>query len=232
MVTKNFKKNNLEGKRTIFFETGMIIALALVLLGFQHKNYQPVNYKWINRGVPERFEDDYFIPTPLEERSEIPKPKPVTTLIDIVADDRDVIDEPVFDVGDNQNKPVEGYVPPVDLKPNEEKNVDEPDFVLIPDIYPSFPGGDEAMARWMHDHITYPEMARINNIQGPVYVKFVVEADGCISYVEIERGIGGGCDEEAARVIQAMPCWNPGKQRGKPVRVQLTMPIRFTLKDY
>jgi protein TonB len=72
-------------------------------------------------------------------------------------------------------------------------------------------------------------MARESSIQGTVYVTFVVERDGSVTDVRVLRGIGGGCDEEAIRVIKAMPKWNPGKQRGKPVRVQFNMPIKFTL---
>jgi protein TonB len=75
----------------------------------------------------------------------------------------------------------------------------------------------------------YPQMARESGIQGTVYVTFVVERNGNVTDVKVLRGIGGGCDEEAIRVIQAMPPWVPGKQRGKPVRVQFNMPIRFTL---
>lgn len=72
-------------------------------------------------------------------------------------------------------------------------------------------------------------MARESGIQGTVYVTFVVERNGNVTDVRVLRGIGGGCDEEAVRVIKAMPKWNPGKQRGKPVRVQFNMPIKFTL---
>ena len=73
-------------------------------------------------------------------------------------------------------------------------------------------------------------MARESGIQGTVYVTFVVEHDGSVTDVRILRGIGGGCDEEAVRVINSMPKWNAGKQRGKPVRVQFNMPIKFTLQ--
>ena len=73
-------------------------------------------------------------------------------------------------------------------------------------------------------------MAKESGIQGMVYVTFVVERDGSITDVRVLRGIGGGCDEEAIRVVSAMPKWTPGKQRGKPVRVQYNLPVRFTLQ--
>jgi periplasmic protein TonB len=83
--------------------------------------------------------------------------------------------------------------------------------------------------KFLQDNIKYPQMARESGIQGTVYVTFVVERNGSVTDVKILRGIGGGCDEEAVRVVQNMPKWEPGKQRGKPVRVQFNMPIKFTL---
>jgi len=79
------------------------------------------------------------------------------------------------------------------------------------------------------NNIKYPEVARTSGITGTVYVQFVVEKDGSISDVKVVRGIGGGCDEEAVRVVKSMPRWKPGKQRGQPVRVYFTLPIEFKL---
>ena len=94
---------------------------------------------------------------------------------------------------------------------------------------PSFSGGEAARRRFLGENIKYPQMAKEIGIQGTVYVTFVVEPDGSITNIKITRGIGGGCDEEALRVTKLMPRWIPGKQRGKPVRVQFNMPIKFTL---
>lgn len=95
---------------------------------------------------------------------------------------------------------------------------------------PGFPGGDEARIQFLHENIKYPQLAKESGIQGTVYVNFVVEPDGSVSNVTVLRGIGGGCDEEAVRVVKAMPKWAPGKQRGRPVRVSFNMPIKFTLQ--
>jgi periplasmic protein TonB len=92
---------------------------------------------------------------------------------------------------------------------------------------PEFPGGDEARMKYLQENIKYPKEAREKGIQGTVYVSFVVEADGSITEVKILRGIGGGCNEESVRVIENMPNWIPGKQRGEAVRVQFNMPIPF-----
>ncbi len=100
-------------------------------------------------------------------------------------------------------------------------------FVVV--VAPEFPGGKEALLIYLGENILYPQLARESNIQGTVFVTFIVEPDGSLSKVKVMRGIGGGCDEEAVRVVQAMPNWIPGTQRGKPVRVQFNLPVRFIL---
>jgi TonB family protein len=100
-------------------------------------------------------------------------------------------------------------------------------FVVV-ETMPEFPGGEDAFNQYLADSIRYPAAAVENSIQGRVFVTFVVEKDGSVSDARILRGIGGGCDEEALRVIRNMPKWIPGKQRGKPVRVQYNLPIMFT----
>jgi len=94
---------------------------------------------------------------------------------------------------------------------------------------PEYPGGELARTRFLQNNIRYPHMARESGIQGTVYVTFVVGKAGEISNVTVVRGIGGGCDEEAVRVIKLMPKWIPGRQNGKPVPVWFNFPIKFTL---
>ena len=96
---------------------------------------------------------------------------------------------------------------------------------------PEFMGGDKARIRFLASNLKYPQAARKAGIQGMVYVTYVVEKDGSITNARLLRGIGGGCDEEAVRVVAAMPKWKPGTQRGKPVRVQYNLPIKFALDD-
>ena len=96
---------------------------------------------------------------------------------------------------------------------------------------PEFPGGAEAMMKSIAGNVKYPEAAIDKNIEGRVFVSFVVEKDGSVSNVKVLRGIGGGCDEEAVRVISSMPKWKPGMHRGEPVRVSYQIPIWFKLED-
>lgn len=112
-----------------------------------------------------------------------------------------------------------------DVKPeNEEKEI----FMVVEKM-PQFTGGEIALQKYLYTNIQYPELARKEGIQGRVYVTYVVETDGSITDVRILRGIGGGCDEEAIKVVKNMPKWTPGTQRGQVVRVQFNLPIRFVL---
>jgi len=96
---------------------------------------------------------------------------------------------------------------------------------------PQFPNGEAELFHYLSTNIKYPEQARKDSVSGTVYVGFVVERDGSIIDVKIKRGVGGGCDEEAMRVIEKMPHWIPGKQDGKAIAVAYTVPIKFKLDN-
>ena len=102
-------------------------------------------------------------------------------------------------------------------------------FEKVEDM-PEFPGGEKAMMDFVAKNVQYPKEAMEKEISGRVLVGFIVEKDGSISETEIVKGIGGGCDEEAVRVVKAMPKWKPGKQKGKPVRVHFMLPLTFKLQ--
>jgi len=108
--------------------------------------------------------------------------------------------------------------------------VTEKEVFTVVEKMPTYPGGQDAMSKFLVENIKYPETAMKNNIQGKVFVTFVVRNDGTIANAKIIRGIGSGCDEEALRVVMLMPKWNPGTQKGKPVDVQFTLPINFVLE--
>ena len=138
----------------------------------------------------------------------------------------------IFNQDDLSAKPIEAVALEEAVAEVKEEVIEveekKPIFTIVEEM-PSFPGGDEPRVKFLRDNIVYPQMAKENNIQGTVYVSFVVDSKGKVTDVRLLRGIGGGCDEEALRVVKLMPPWNPGKQNGKSVRVQFNMPIRFTL---
>ncbi len=102
-------------------------------------------------------------------------------------------------------------------------------FTLVEEM-PSFPGGETERNKFLAENIVYPKQAAENGIQGTVYTSFIVNSDGKIEDVKILRGIGGGCDEEALRVVKLMPRWKPGRQNGKTVRTLFNMPVNFKLQ--
>ena len=120
--------------------------------------------------------------------------------------------------------------------------INEREIFKIVEEHPTFPGcediydnkkrqgcASEKMLAFIYEHIQYPPVARENNIKGMVVLQFVVEMDGSISNVKVVRDVGGGCGEEAMRAVKMMPLWNPGKQRGRLVRVMFTLPVKFLL---
>ena len=109
------------------------------------------------------------------------------------------------------------------------KSDTSPVYTIVEEM-PSFVGGEKERNRFLAENIIYPLTAKNAQIQGNVYVQFIIDEKGYVTDVKVLKGIGGGCDEEAARVISIMPKWNPGKQNGKPVRVLFNTPIYFWLK--
>ncbi|MDY0344580.1 MAG: energy transducer TonB [Lentimicrobium sp.] len=225
MEAKKSPKADLEPKRTVFVQIGLIITLAIILLAFEWKTYD-VEKIQIDARQAENVEEDMIEITQQNKPPPPPAPPPTTTLINIVQDDVEVLDDIIIDAEATQFTEIPTYTPPAVM---EEEEVAEAEIFTVVEDQPSFPGGDAARIRYLQENIKYPQMARESGIQGTVYVTFVVERNGAVTDVRVLRGIGGGCDEEAVRVIKAMPKWNPGKQRGKPVRVQFNMPIKFTL---
>lgn len=114
---------------------------------------------------------------------------------------------------------------------NEEAEEIEEEIFTVVETQPQFPGGEDSLYNFIYSNLRYPQVAKDNAIEGRVFLTFVVEKDGSITNVKIKRDIGGGCGHEAKRVVEMMPKWIPGKQNGKPVKVQFNLPIIFKLKD-
>lgn len=117
-------------------------------------------------------------------------------------------------------------------QPNNASGLDAQDKLnLMVDQMPEYVGGNAAMNKFILENIKYPQKAKETGLQGTVYISFVIEKDGTLADAKVEKGIGGGCDEEALRVVKMMPKWIPGKDKGKNVSVGLTLPIKFKLDD-
>ncbi len=226
MDAKKSPKADLESKKVVFTQIGLIITLAIVLVAFNWKSYEKREIDLTQREIVEIPEE--IIPITEQKVKPPPPPPPKqVTVINIVDDDVEIEDDIEIDAEADQDTEIEEYIP---IEVDDDEEVEEAQIFTVVESMPSFPGGDKARIRFLNENIEYPKMARESGIQGRVYVTFVVERNGLVTDVKILRGIGGGCDEEAIRVVKAMPKWIPGKQRGKPVRVQFTLPIKFTLQ--
>ncbi len=224
MEVKKSPKADLENKRVIFTQIGLVLALAIVFFAFEYRSYDKRTLNVIER-VAEDIPEE-IVPITEQNVKPPPPPPPVqTTVLEVVEDDVEVEDVKI-DVEVDQQTAIEVYVPPV----REEEEVVEQEIFTVVESMPEFPGGAEQMMIFIAKNIKYPPMARESGIQGRVFVNFVVEPNGSVSNVKVLRGIGGGCDEEAIRVVESMPKWTPGRQRGKAVRVSFNLPVRFTLQ--
>ncbi len=117
----------------------------------------------------------------------------------------------------------------ITMKLHSGREVYKDSIYFVADKKPEYPGGDIALLQYLSNNIIYPEAAKEKKISGRVYVNFIVQRDGSASHVKIIRGIGGGCDEEAIRVIKNLQGWKPGIKNGKPVRVFMNIPVKFSM---
>ena len=228
MELKKNPKADLEKRRGLYLEIGLVVILAAALIAFNVKSYDKDDAKGFEREVIEEVEEQ-IIQTDIQDPPPPPPPETpeVTTVIEVVSDDKEDVKEVNFstEVTDD-TKNIE--IVPVVI--DEEEEVIEEQIFSVVENEPEFPGGMEALYKYLAQNIKYPQLARENGITGKVYVTFVVEKDGSIANPKVLRDIGGGCGAEAIRVVKAMPKWSPGKQRGKAVRVQFNLPVSFNLK--
>lgn len=222
MEPKKSPEADLEKKKGLFLQIGLVVSLAFTLIAFEWKSYDKVEYDLGQLKVEDVPEE--IIPITKQEEKPPPPPPPPAQVINVVKDDVKIENEAEIQETEVTQETV------VEVQPVKEEVIDEPEIFLIVEEMPSFPGGEGQLVKYLSDNIKYPAIARENNITGTVFVTFVVGPDGSVKDVKVLRGIGGGCDEEAKRVVMAMPKWKAGKQRGKSVSVQYNLPIRFTLK--
>ena len=227
MELKKSNKADLENKKNLFFMLGLVVALGVVLLAFEWKS-KPSKAESLGTLQTQAVEDE-FIPVTREQEVKPPPPPPKTVeVLNIVNNDVEIEDElKIEDTEADDNTVID--VATVVVQKEEEESDDAEVFTIVEDM-PVFPGGELALRNWIASHINYPTIAQENGIQGKVYVSFVVGKDGSVSNAVIARGVDPSLDKEALRVINSMPKWKPGMQRGKPVNVSYTVPINFQLQ--
>ncbi|MGQ7868969.1 energy transducer TonB [Sunxiuqinia sp. sy24] len=227
MELKKSPKADLESKRNIFVQIGLVVSLGLCLLAFEWTT--KVEQASSLGTMAEQEVEDEIIPITRQEEVKPPPPPPppkVVEVLNIVEDDVEIEDElEIQDTDIDEETAIE--VAPVI---QEEEEEEEGQVFFIVEDMPEFPGGELALRKFIANAVKYPVIAQENGIQGKVYVNFVVDKDGSITNARIARGVDASLDKEALRVVNSLPKWKPGQQRGKAVRVSYTVPINFVLQ--
>lgn len=227
MELKKTPKADLENKRNVFVLLGLVLSLGIVLTAFSI-NDTVKSADSLGELTTEQV-DDEIIPITRQEEIKPPPPPPppkVVEVLTIIDDDVELEEEFEFESTEADDETIIDAVPVIEEDYGEE---DAEVFIIVEDM-PEFPGGELALRKWIADNVKYPVIAAENGIQGKVYVTFVVDKDGSVTNARIARGVDPSLDQEALRVVNKLPKWKPGKQRGKPVRVSYTVPINFQLQ--
>ena len=229
MEIKKSKKADLNNKRLLFTEIGMVIALLVVWGAFEYSSKEKAVSAFEDTNQ-EIIEDEMV---PITE--ETPPPPPEQIKIPVLSDQIDIVDDDIkvddnfLNLEDDANLGVEimDYVEAVEEEVVEEEAIP---FQLVEDK-PKFNGGDaNEFSKWVNQRLVYPDIAKENGVQGRVMLQFTVNADGSVSNVKVLRGVDEALDKEAVRVVSSSPKWTPGKQRDRAVKVTYTFPVIFQLR--
>ena len=230
MEVKKTPKADLENKKLLFREIGLIIALGVVLLAFEWTSAEKAEA--VNISIESQVVEEEIIPVTQHEQlppPEAPKIPVLSDIIDIVDDDIVVTDNLFIDMEDDASIGVEimDYVAVVEEEEVEEEAIP---FALVEEK-PKFQGGDaNDFSKWVNSKLVYPELAKENGVQGRVTLQFTVYTDGSVRDVKVLRGVDASLDKEAVRIVSMSPKWTPGKQRERPVKVTYTFPVLFQLR--
>ena len=230
MEVKKSAKANLEDKKLLLREIGLVVALLVVLGAFQWSSKEKST---------ETLQADNFVVVEEEMvpiTTDVPPPPPeapkepvVSDIIDIVDDDIKVDNTLLLSTEDEGLAiTVKDYV--AESTYVEEEIEEEVPFAIV-EHKPKFQGGDQNdFTKWVFNNIVYPEIAKENGVQGRVILQFTVDKDGSVKNVKVLRGVDSSLDKEAVRVVSSSPKWEPGRQRDKPAQVTFVFPVIFPLR--
>jgi protein TonB len=227
MQLKKSLRASLEDKKLIYALMGFILVLSICYVAFEWTE-EPTVYADEEEVVTEEVDE---LPPPTTQELPPPPPPPpadeTVQNIDVLVVVEDDVETEVIEI---EEKEVEIEIIAATPEVEEEEEEEEEVFMIVENM-PEFPGGQQAMMKYIAENIKYPVIAQENGIQGRVICQFVVEKDGKPSNIQVVRTSGdASLDKEAVRVIGTMPKWKPGTQRGKPVRVTYTLPVSFRLQ--
>jgi periplasmic protein TonB len=224
MEPKKTDKADLTKKSFLFFTIGLVTSLLLAIMAFSYRVYDDTSVK--DLGDKNAVEEE-ILEVPPTEQLPPPPPKIQQPQIIEVPDEKEIEEE--IEINMDTEVTEETKVEEIKIAPVEEEKEDPNQVFLVVEETAAPLGGMPAFYEYVGKKLKYPAQARRMGVEGKVFVEFVIEKDGSITDVKAIKGIGAGCDEEAVRVLQAAPKWKPGKQRGKPVRQRMVLPIAFRL---
>ena len=226
MQEKKSQQASLEDKKIIYVLMGLIFVLSLCYVALEWTEKEVTKYEVTDSEF--LFEEEVEIQQTSQETPP-PPPPPAVQEVEVLNVVEDNVETESIEINTEDDKEAEVVIAaPVEAPVEEEE--EEVVFVVVESM-PEFPGGTQALFKYLSENVKYPVIAQENGIQGRVICQFVVNKDGSIVDVEVVRSGGDpSLDQEAVRVIKSMPKWKPGKQRGKAVRVKYTVPVNFKLQ--
>ena len=225
MQIKKSQHASLEDKKIIYVLMGFVFVLSLCYVALEWTEQEVTKYEVMDDEF--LFEEEVEIQQTTQETPP-PPPPPAVQEVEVLNVVEDNVETESIEINTEDDKEEVVIAAPVEAPEEEEE--EEFIFVVV-ETMPEFPGGQQALFKFLSENVKYPVIAQENGIQGRVICQFVVNKDGSIVDVEVVRSGGDpSLDKEAVRVIKSMPKWKPGKQRGKAVRVKYTVPVNFKLQ--
>ena len=225
MHIKKSEKASLENDKLVYVLMGLVFVLSLVYVALEWTEREVTKYEVTDTDF--LFEEEVEIQQTSQETPP-PPPPPAVQEVEVLNVVEDNVETESIEVNTEETEEEVVIAAPVEAPQEEEE--EEVVFVVVESM-PEFPGGQQALFKYLSENVKYPVIAQENGIQGRVICQFVVNKDGSIVDVEVVRSGGDpSLDKEAVRVIKSMPKWKPGKQRGKAVRVKYTVPVNFKLQ--
>ncbi|HEY5690385.1 MAG TPA: energy transducer TonB [Cyclobacteriaceae bacterium] len=223
MESKKNKNADIHQLRGMLFSLSLSITLGLVITAFEWKSTGDNNSVDLTKYD---VVTDEFLDIPPTEQPPPPPPQAIVPRIVEVPDEEEIIEDidVVIDVEMKATSETIKVIPVVAMEKEESDEI----FVIVEE-QPQFPGGTGEFTKFVVANMRYPRQARSMGVEGKVFIKAVVGKDGKLTDLEVMKGIGAGCDEEALRVVGQSPPWKPGRQRGREVRTRIVIPLVFKL---
>jgi periplasmic protein TonB len=229
MVLKKRPDLEINYNRNLFLVVGLIISLIVTLGAIEYRFYEELETITLSDFNDNGAVEEIYVPPTQQEQppAVIQQPEIVE-----VPDEQEIIQEVEMNLDANINQEVKVTAPVIVSNEAQAAPVAEEvkeEIFMIVEEQPAFEGGMEAFYKYVAENLEFPKEARRSGVDGKVFTEFVVDKDGSLHDIKIIKGIGFGCDDAAIKVLQSSPKWKAGKQRGRNVKVRMSLPIYFKL---